>query len=237
MTQLALLDHHPAHRHLRMLGANLVFSTPFVGELAEGRQHPRLRTRCGAPALQRRTGRGLARGLQGHRQALQRALQTAAVRSRRFRRRCAAHEDTDRPVRHRRRRGDLPDHREFQGHRPHAGRAVLPLTPTFPWLGPLGLIPMPSKWIIEFGEPIRTDDFPDGAADDPMLVFNLTDQGAREHPADAVPATGATALRLPVGPQSAVAGLCETSGCGSQPRRSRHRIGRAHAGRARHHLR
>ena len=25
MTQLALLDHHPAHRHLRMLGANLVF--------------------------------------------------------------------------------------------------------------------------------------------------------------------------------------------------------------------
>jgi hypothetical protein len=35
---------------------------------------------------------------------------------------------------------------------------------------------LPSKWLIEFGEPIRTDDFPDGAADDPMLVFNVTDQ-------------------------------------------------------------
>jgi hypothetical protein len=38
------------------------------------------------------------------------------------------------------------------------------------------MVPLPSKWIIEFGEPIRTDDFAEGAADDPMLVFDLTDQ-------------------------------------------------------------
>ena len=38
------------------------------------------------------------------------------------------------------------------------------------------MIPLPSKWIIEFGEPIDTDDTAGGAADDPMLVFNLTDQ-------------------------------------------------------------
>ena len=56
------------------------------------------------------------------------------------------------------------------------GVPYFPITPTFPWLGPLGLVPLPSKWIIEFGEPIYTDDFPDNAADDPMLVFNLTDQ-------------------------------------------------------------
>jgi len=52
----------------------------------------------------------------------------------------------------------------------------VPITPLFPWLGPLGMIPLPSKWLIEFGEPIRTDSFADGAADDPMLVFNVTDQ-------------------------------------------------------------
>ncbi len=52
----------------------------------------------------------------------------------------------------------------------------LPLTPLFPWLGPLGLVPLPSKWVIEFGEPIRTDAWRDGAADDPMLVLNVTDQ-------------------------------------------------------------
>ncbi|WP_371405397.1 acyltransferase family protein [Kribbella sp. NBC_00662] len=56
------------------------------------------------------------------------------------------------------------------------GVPYIPITPFFPLLGPLGLIPLPSKWLIEFGEPIRTDEFPDGAADDPMLVFNVTDQ-------------------------------------------------------------
>jgi len=28
------------------------------------------------------------------------------------------------------------------------------MTPTFPWLGPLGLLPLPSKWLIAFGSPI-----------------------------------------------------------------------------------
>ena len=56
------------------------------------------------------------------------------------------------------------------------GIPYLPITPLFPLLGPLGLIPLPSKWLIEFGEPIRTDDYDVGAADDPMLVFNVTDQ-------------------------------------------------------------
>jgi 1-acyl-sn-glycerol-3-phosphate acyltransferase len=56
------------------------------------------------------------------------------------------------------------------------GVPYLPITPFFPLLGPLGLVPLPSKWIIEFGEPIRTDEYEAGAADDPMLVFNVTDQ-------------------------------------------------------------
>lgn len=56
------------------------------------------------------------------------------------------------------------------------GVPYIPITPLFPWLGPLGLVPLPSKWLIEFGEPIRTDSYDVGAADDPMLVFNVTDQ-------------------------------------------------------------
>jgi 1-acyl-sn-glycerol-3-phosphate acyltransferase len=35
------------------------------------------------------------------------------------------------------------------------GIPYLPITPTFPWLGPLGAIPLPSKWIIRFGQPIN----------------------------------------------------------------------------------
>jgi 1-acyl-sn-glycerol-3-phosphate acyltransferase len=56
------------------------------------------------------------------------------------------------------------------------GVPYIPITPLFPLLGPLGLVPLPSKWILEFGEPIRTDAYEPGAADDPMLVFNVTDQ-------------------------------------------------------------
>jgi hypothetical protein len=50
------------------------------------------------------------------------------------------------------------------------------VTPTFPLLGPLGAVPLPSKWLIEYGEPIETRHFTPDAALDPMFVFNLTDQ-------------------------------------------------------------
>ena len=56
------------------------------------------------------------------------------------------------------------------------GVPYIPITPLFPLLGPLGLVPLPSKWLLEFGEPIRTDELYYAASDDPMLVFNVTDQ-------------------------------------------------------------
>jgi 1-acyl-sn-glycerol-3-phosphate acyltransferase len=56
------------------------------------------------------------------------------------------------------------------------GVPYIPITPFFPWLGPLGMVPLPSKWILEFGEPIRTDAYEPGEAEDPMLVFNVTDE-------------------------------------------------------------
>jgi hypothetical protein len=56
------------------------------------------------------------------------------------------------------------------------GAPYVPITPFFPWLGPLGMVPLPSKWILEFGEPVRTDELEEGAGDDPMVVFDVTDQ-------------------------------------------------------------
>jgi len=56
------------------------------------------------------------------------------------------------------------------------GLPYFPITPLFPWFGPLGMIPLPSKWIIQVGEAITTDELGIGAADDPMVVFNITDQ-------------------------------------------------------------
>jgi len=55
------------------------------------------------------------------------------------------------------------------------GLPYLPVTPTFPWLGPLGMIPLPSKWMIDFGPPIPTSEYAD-QVDDPMVVFELTNR-------------------------------------------------------------
>ena len=56
------------------------------------------------------------------------------------------------------------------------GLPYFPITPTFPWLGPLGAIPLRSRWMIEFGEPIPTDVYGPDASRDAMLVFELTDR-------------------------------------------------------------
>ncbi|PRX99875.1 lysophospholipid acyltransferase family protein [Allonocardiopsis opalescens] len=56
------------------------------------------------------------------------------------------------------------------------GVPYFPITPIFPLLGPLGAIPLPTRWIIEFGAPIDTADFDRASADDPVAVFNLTNE-------------------------------------------------------------
>ena len=57
-----------------------------------------------------------------------------------------------------------------------SGAPFAPITPTFPWLGPLGLIPLPSKWRIEFCPPIDLSEYPPEAAEDRRLVFDLSEQ-------------------------------------------------------------
>lgn len=177
MTQVALFDEHPAHRHLRMLGANLVFQTPFLGEIARKAGH----TLACHPDAERLLSAGelvgvWPEGFKGvgkpfsQRYKLQRFGRGGFV---------SAALSTGAPI--------IPTAivgaEEIYPMIANAailarilGLPYFPITATFPWLGPLGLVPLPSKWLIHFGEPIPTDDFPLGAADDPMLVFNLTDQ-------------------------------------------------------------
>ncbi|HKJ55268.1 MAG TPA: lysophospholipid acyltransferase family protein [Nitriliruptoraceae bacterium] len=47
---------------------------------------------------------------------------------------------------------------------------------TLPVLGPAGLLPLPSKWSVTYGEPIPTAHLGPGAADDPMIVFEMADR-------------------------------------------------------------
>jgi 1-acyl-sn-glycerol-3-phosphate acyltransferase len=177
MTTVALHDHHPAQRRLRLLGADLVFDLPFIGSLSRkmgstlacNEDAERLLTDgelvgvfpegfkgIGKPFRERYTLQRFGRG----------GFVTAALR-------------TGAPI--------IPcaivgaeEIFPMIGNAKTAARLMglpyFPITPTFPLLGPLGLVPLPSKWLIAFGEPIETASYGPAAAEDPMLVFNLTDQ-------------------------------------------------------------
>jgi len=61
------------------------------------------------------------------------------------------------------------------------GRALgfpyFPVTPFFPWLGPMGAIPLPVKYYIYYGEPLHFyRDYPPETVDDPEVVRMLADK-------------------------------------------------------------
>ncbi|MFJ6615855.1 lysophospholipid acyltransferase family protein [Streptomyces sp. NPDC091289] len=177
MLQVAVHDNHPAERHLRLLAADLVFHLPVVNELARKAGH----TLACAEDAQRLLETGEIVGVMpegfkgigkpfGDRYKLQRfgrgGFVSTALRA-------------GAPI--------VPcsivgaeEIYPMIGNAKTLARLLgfpyFPITPTFPWLGPLGALPLPTKWTIQFGEPIPTDGYPPEAAEDPMLMFNLTDQ-------------------------------------------------------------
>ncbi len=65
----------------------------------------------------------------------------------------------------------------FKWHAPARalGLPFFPVTPTFPFLGPLGALPLPSKWSIRVGKPVSMEHFDADAAADELLVTRLTE--------------------------------------------------------------
>jgi 1-acyl-sn-glycerol-3-phosphate acyltransferase len=172
-----LLDLHPAHRHVRLLAADLVFRLPFVaplsrkmgGTLACDEDALRLLRAGELLAVFPEGYKGVGKGYR-NRYRLQRfgrggfvelALRTrtpivpAAI---------VGSEEIYPMIANAKRIARI------------AGLPYFPITPFFPWLGALGMIPLPSKWIVEFGKPIPTNRYPQDAWQDPMLVFELTDR-------------------------------------------------------------
>lgn len=56
------------------------------------------------------------------------------------------------------------------------GFPFFPITPTFPWLGPLGALPLPSKWYIDIGEPIDAHLRQPELAGNPSFISAVTEQ-------------------------------------------------------------
>lgn len=175
--KFGVLDHHAAHRHVRLLAADLALRMPFVGALARKSGNT---LACEEDAL-RLLSAGEVLGVfpEGYkgvgkpfreRYRLQRfgrggfieiALRTRA------------------PIVPVAIVGSEEIYPLISDARPVArlfGFPYFPVTPFFPWLGPLGLVPLPTKWLVELGEPIRTDEYPEDAWQDGLTVFDLTDR-------------------------------------------------------------
>ncbi|MFG2087891.1 MULTISPECIES: lysophospholipid acyltransferase family protein [unclassified Spirillospora] len=174
MLSVALHDH--ADRQVRLLGADLVYQIPLLGHLSRKAGHT---LACQADAA-RLLGKGelvgvFPEGFKGvgkpfsDRYKLQRfgrgGFVGTALRSGVPIVPCAIV-------------GAEEIYPKIADLRPLArllGLPYFPVTPTFPLLGPAGLVPLPSKWMIQFGEPMTLDEYDADAADDPMTVFNITD--------------------------------------------------------------
>ena len=177
MTQVAVHDTHPRGRHLRLLGADLLFRLPVFGEtaraggttLAAPSDAQRLLAAGELVAVWPEGFKGLGKPF-ADRYRLQRfgrgGFVGTALRTRAPIVPCAivGAEEIYPKI------GDL------------TALALLldvpyfPVTPTFPHLGLLGLVPLPSRWIIEFSPPVEVADLGAEAAEDPLLVFELTDR-------------------------------------------------------------
>ena len=176
MASVAVHDKHPAGRSLRLLAADAVFGSPLLGQAARKAGHTvactadadRLLSNGELTAVFPEGYKGLGKCFKD-RYKLQRfgrgGFVSAALRAKAPIVPCS-----------------IVGSEEIY---PMIGEVTVlarlfrlpffPITPLFPLAGPIGMIPLPSKWHIEFGEPIPTTDYDDAAPDDPMLIFELSD--------------------------------------------------------------
>lgn len=175
MLQTGLHDEHPQHRNLRLLGADLVYELPGLGYLARRAGHtpacpanadrllhdgelvgvfPEGFKGIGKPFSDRYQLRRFGRG----------GFAVTALRARVPIVPCAI--------------VGAEEIYPMIGNATTLARLLrlpyFPLTPLFPWFGPLGAVPLPSKWIIGFGRPVDTSGYPEGAWRDPAAIAELT---------------------------------------------------------------
>jgi 1-acyl-sn-glycerol-3-phosphate acyltransferase len=177
MLAVAVHDHHSAHRTLRLLAADMLFDLPVLGPVARKAGHTMA---CNTDA-NRLLGNGeltavFPEGYKGlgkpfrDRYKLQRfgrgGFVSAALRAKAPIIPCSIVGSEE----------IYPMLADVKLLARVLGVPYFPITPLFPLAGSAGLMPLPSKWHIAFGDPIDTSGYDEHAADDPMVTFEITDQ-------------------------------------------------------------
>jgi 1-acyl-sn-glycerol-3-phosphate acyltransferase len=174
MLQAGLFADHPAHRNLRLLGADLVYDLPGLAGLARRSGHTRADPVCARRLLAAGELVGVfPEGFKGIGKPFAARYQLQRFGRGGFARTAISAGVPIIPC-------AIVGAEEIYPMIGNAGRAArllglpyFPLTPLFPWLGPLGAIPLPSNWIIEFGDPVPAGD--GTAAPDESQVAELAD--------------------------------------------------------------
>jgi 1-acyl-sn-glycerol-3-phosphate acyltransferase len=177
MLQVGVLDQHPQARNLRLLGADLVYSLPWLARLARMSGH--------VPAHPAEAERLLSagevvgvfpEGFKGigkpfsDRYRLQRFGRGGFART-------ALHAGVPMvPCAIVGAEEIYPMVADWAELAARLKLPYFPITPLFPWLGPLGAIPLPSKWIIEFCDPVPTDGFTPDQWEDHDVIMELADK-------------------------------------------------------------
>jgi 1-acyl-sn-glycerol-3-phosphate acyltransferase len=177
MLSVAVHDEHPAQRDMRLLAADMVFDLPLIGGAARKAGHTmacttdahRLLAAGELTAVFPEGYKGLGKPFED-RYRLQRfgrgGFVTAALRTKAPIIPCSIIGSEE----------IYPMLTDVKLLARLFGLPYFPVTPLFPLAGPAGLVPLPSKWRIAFGEPIYTSDYAASDAEDPMVTFELTDQ-------------------------------------------------------------
>jgi 1-acyl-sn-glycerol-3-phosphate acyltransferase len=176
MLQAGVFADHPAHRNLRLLGADLVYELPGLGALARRSGHARADPASAAALLAAGELVGVfPEGYKGTGKPFSERYQLQRFGRGGFARTaisagvpivpCAivGAEEIYPMIGNSRRAAGL------------LGLPYFPVTPLFPWLGPLGAIPLPSRWIIEFCDPVPTAGLPPGPAAANELAARVRD--------------------------------------------------------------
>jgi 1-acyl-sn-glycerol-3-phosphate acyltransferase len=155
MLQAGLFADHPAHRNLRLLGADLVYELPGLADLARRSGHTRADPDCAQRLLAAGQLVGVfPEGFKGTGKPFSERYRLQRFGRGGFARTAITAGVPIIPCAIVGAEEIYPMLGNSEGAARLLGLPYFPLTPLFPWLGPLGAIPLPSNWIIEFGDPV-----------------------------------------------------------------------------------